>query len=167
MSIRNKLLLVLLTVSLVPLMVTFVLRQMSMHLTRGHITKNIHTNLDQNAKNSLLQLLEHYEQIIIREQLLMEGLIRSQARETEFRLGLEGPLETQSLMQIYKDLSQLSPKGLLRQQTLMLDGSYTCYPEEMSPNVDFRGKPWFKQRAFKTNILSCSFSSSSKLNKIQ
>ncbi len=143
MSIRNKLLILLLTVSLVPLVMTLVLRQMSMHYTRGHIAKNIHTTLDQNAKNSLVQLLEHYEQILAREQLIMEGLIRSQVRETELRLDLEGEHLTKSLMQVCRELSLLGPKGMLRQQTLMVDGSYTCYPKERSPNASFRGKPWF------------------------
>lgn len=114
-----------------------------MRIARAHITQNIHTTMDKNARNSLAELLAHYEQIMVREQLLMEGLIRSQARETELCLDLDEEQRIQALMQIYTDVSRLSPKGLLRQQTLMVDGSFICYPEAMAPDLDFRGKPWF------------------------
>jgi len=144
MSIRKKLLMLLFMVSLMPLTGIFVLRQMSMRITRGHITKNIHATMDQNARYSLGQLLEHYEQMMVREQLLMEGLIRSQARETELWLNLKEGQKTQGLIEIYRKLSLLVSEDLLRQQTLMLDGIYTCYPAEMSPEVEARGKPWFE-----------------------
>jgi phosphoserine phosphatase RsbU/P len=145
MSIQRKLLILLLTVSLVPLGATFALRQLSMRLTKKHIEENIHSALDKSAKKSLEQLLQHYHDVMAREQLLMEGLILRQARETELWLEQGHQQEMQGLTSIYKQLSSLCPKGLIRQQTVLLDGSYVCNPPEMAPGVDVQGKPWFAQ----------------------
>ena len=89
MSIRKKLLLLLLAIALTPLSVTFVMRQISFRMARKQIVSRMREALDRNSKLALQQLLENYDQVQHGERQLLESLIRRQAREVEIRLSQE------------------------------------------------------------------------------
>ncbi|MHC4346885.1 MAG: hypothetical protein ACYSUP_19650, partial [Planctomycetota bacterium] len=86
MTIRRKLLLLLLAIALTPLVVTFVMRQVSFRLARRHLAAKTREALDFDARSTLLQLLENYGEVFKREKRLIDSLVRRQAREAETRL---------------------------------------------------------------------------------
>jgi len=86
MTIRRKVLGLLLATALTPLVVMFFMRQVSFRLVRNTLVSRTHEALDQNARMSLRQLLEDYHELLWTERKLIDSCIRRQAREIEFRL---------------------------------------------------------------------------------
>ncbi|MHC4155931.1 MAG: PDC sensor domain-containing protein [Planctomycetota bacterium] len=76
MTIRRKLLLLLLAIALTPLVVTFVMRQVSFRLARRHLAAKTREALDFDARSTLLQLLENYGEVFKREKRLIDSLVR-------------------------------------------------------------------------------------------
>ena len=89
MTIRRKLLLLLLGMTLTPLLALSVFHQITLGLARQRLTNRIQETLVSNAGLQLQQLLESYHEISAREVQLMDALVRRQAREAEFRLSRE------------------------------------------------------------------------------
>ena len=86
MKIRRKLLLLLLVTTVTPLVVISAFRQITLRLARQRLTGKIQATLVSDAGLQLQQLLESYDEILVREVQIMDALIRRQAREVEFRL---------------------------------------------------------------------------------
>ncbi len=88
MTIRKKLLLLLLVTTLTPLVTIAMFHQVSTWVTRQRLTHRIQSTLDSTARLGLQQILRSYDEIFQREVLLMDSLVRRQAREVELRLAL-------------------------------------------------------------------------------
>lgn len=146
-----------LIVSLVPFGVTFALRQLSARMTRKQVGSRVSASLDQNARTTLRQLFDQYNQILRREQLLMDALIRHQAREVQLRLNDSGAMASslKEMGEVYSEINDLSPSGFERQSTVLADGTGQVYP---APNLDgkaydFSEQPWFLQANQETGIV--------------
>ena len=155
MTIRRKLLTLLLLVSLLPFGVTFALRQFSASMTRKLVGQRVAASLDQSARTSLSQLFQQFNAILKLERLLMDSLIQRQAREAQLCLRQSAPVVPGSLNQpvlrnmigVYQEVSALSSAGFQRQCTALPDGSYQIYPEPTDPVEDYdpRQQSWFKK----------------------
>lgn len=147
MTIRKKLLSLLLAVSLIPFAVTFVLRQVSVRMTRQQVSSRVEFSLDRNARTTLNELFQQYDQILRREQLLTESLIKYQAREAV--LGLEHPdadtPRLQHMLEVYPEVNRLSSTGFQGQCTALADGLFQTFPESgpTPEGYDPRQQPWF------------------------
>ncbi len=86
MKIRRKLLLLLLVTTVTPLVAISAFRQITLRLARQRLTGKIQATLVSDAGLQLQQLLESYDEILVREVQIMDALVRRQAREVEFRL---------------------------------------------------------------------------------
>jgi len=86
MTIRRKLLLLLLGTTLTPLIVISAFRQIAIRLTGQWLTNGTQETLVSNTGLQLQQLLESCTEVFAREAQLMDALVRRQAREAEFRL---------------------------------------------------------------------------------
>ncbi len=89
MTIRRKLLLLLLVMTLTPLTAISVFHQIAARLARQRLTNAIQETLVSDASLQLQQLLESFAGVFAREVQLMDALVRRQAREAEFRLSQE------------------------------------------------------------------------------
>jgi sigma-B regulation protein RsbU (phosphoserine phosphatase) len=86
MTIRTRLLILLLGTALVPLAITSLSHQISLHLARQRLTANAHETLDKNAQDALLEELRGYVEVLVREKRLVSSLLQRQAREIELAL---------------------------------------------------------------------------------
>jgi sigma-B regulation protein RsbU (phosphoserine phosphatase) len=86
MTIRTRLLILLLGTALVPLAITSLSHQISLHLARQRLTVNAHATLSENAQDTLLEELRGYVEVLIREKRLVQALLQRQAREIELAL---------------------------------------------------------------------------------
>ncbi len=89
MGIRNRLLILLLTVALIPLLAVTALHQVSIRLARQRLGSRTREALDSSARRALEQLLYSHAEIFARERQLVDSLIHRQAREVEIRLAQE------------------------------------------------------------------------------
>jgi sigma-B regulation protein RsbU (phosphoserine phosphatase) len=89
MTIRRKLLLLLLAIALIPLIAMSVLHQISIRVAGHQLAAKTREALDSNARLALQQLLQNYGDLFNREKRLVDSLIRRQAREVETRLSQE------------------------------------------------------------------------------
>jgi sigma-B regulation protein RsbU (phosphoserine phosphatase) len=86
MSIRNRLLVLLLAIGLTPLILTSLLQQASIRLASSRMAYDARGTLEASAKLELQEQLEGHVQVLERERRLVDALLRSQAREIEQRL---------------------------------------------------------------------------------
>jgi sigma-B regulation protein RsbU (phosphoserine phosphatase) len=89
MTIRRKLLLSLLAMTLMPLIAISGFHQASIWLTRQRLNRRVRRTLDASARLGLQQLLQSYDSIFEKQIRLTDSLVRRQAREVEFRLSLD------------------------------------------------------------------------------
>ena len=148
MTLRNKLLGLLLVVSLIPFGLTFALRQWSGRSIRTHVSGQVEVTLDQYAKATLRQWLQESHQIFRRDALLSETLVRSQAREVGLLMTESdgGPVNGTRMQELYADIQQLSASDFFRQSTVWLNG--TCQVVPTSQNLeekDLREEFWFQR----------------------
>lgn len=86
MSIRNRLLVLLLTIALTPLIVTSVLQQVSIRMASDRLVRRTRETLDAAARQTLQEQLYSHVEILERERQLTDALLRRQVREVELRL---------------------------------------------------------------------------------
>ena len=93
MTIRNRLLLLLLAIALTPLLVTSMLQQISIRVAKNRLAIRTREALDENARLALLEQLHSHVEILQRERQLADALLARQAREVELRLAALVPPE--------------------------------------------------------------------------
>jgi sigma-B regulation protein RsbU (phosphoserine phosphatase) len=94
MTIRNRLLVLLLAIALGPLVFTSALQQISIYVARSRLGSRTMAALDENARLALQEQLQSHVEILERERQLADALLARQAREVELRLaGLTPPAE--------------------------------------------------------------------------
>ncbi len=86
MTIRNRLLVLLLAISLTPLIVTSLLQQISIRVARNRLAAKTMETLDASARQALQEQLQSHVEILNRERQLADALLARQAREVELRL---------------------------------------------------------------------------------
>ena len=86
MKIRTRLIVVLLTTALVPLLITSIVHQTSIRLARQRLAKNTQSTLDRAARQTLQEYLHGHVEVMIRERQLAQALLTRQAREIELAL---------------------------------------------------------------------------------
>lgn len=86
MTIRARLLILLLATALIPLALTSLTHQISIRMVRHRLTANTRNALDTNARQALLEHLQGYVEVLTREQQLARALLNHQAREIELAL---------------------------------------------------------------------------------
>jgi sigma-B regulation protein RsbU (phosphoserine phosphatase) len=86
MTIRNRLLLLLLAIALTPLIVTSVLQQVSIRMASDRLASRTRESLDTAAQQTLQEQLHSHVEILERERQLTDALLRRQVREVELRL---------------------------------------------------------------------------------
>ncbi len=86
MTIRNRLLVLLLAIALIPLVVTSVLQQVSIRMARDRLVFRTRESLDNAARQTLQEQLYSHVEILERERQLTDALLRRQVREVELRL---------------------------------------------------------------------------------
>jgi phosphoserine phosphatase RsbU/P len=147
MTIRRRLLSLLLIVSLVPFAVTFALRQLSARMTRHQVSSKVEFSLDRSARTTLLQQFEQFNKILKREYLLMDSLIQRQAREAILCLETNASTTTrlEGMLDVYPEIYRLSPSGFYAQSTVLKDGHVQTYPQLKTPvdRYDPQQQPWF------------------------
>ena len=94
MTIRNRLLVLLLAIALTPLILTSLLQQISIRVARSRLASKTMETLDANARQALLEQLRSHVEILERERQLADALLARQAREVELRLADLTPPET-------------------------------------------------------------------------
>ncbi len=106
MTIRNRLLVLLLAIALTPLIVTSALQQISIRVARSRLAARTMETLDANARLALLEQLQSHVEILERERQLADALLARQAREVELRLSdLTPPAEPA------RDMRAQGPEG--------------------------------------------------------
>ena len=148
MAIRNRLLILLLTVALIPLLATIILRQISIRVARQRLAIRTSEALDASARRGLAQLLNDRAAIFARERQLVDALIDRQAREVEMCLAVDAN-GLHTLTAAYERIFQLAPEGTLRLSTALENGLNTTYPQSddaMGPDgYDPRRRPWYRR----------------------
>jgi len=149
MTIRSRLLILLLGTALVPLAVTSLSHQISLHMARQRLAANARATLGENAQNALLEELRGYVEVLIREKKLVRSLLQRQAREIE--LALARPTTPLSEGQTYGTF------GYSPQLALSTDQHHPCFQDVNDPNVgalqiDYRRQayvcmPWGNRNA--------------------
>ena len=91
MTIRNKLLVLLLTVGLIPLLTISVLHQIAIRHAGTHISRKTEEALNQQAIMSLENLIKNCNKVLERDRNLIKAIIKRQAREVEIRLSQAQP----------------------------------------------------------------------------
>jgi phosphoserine phosphatase RsbU/P len=86
MTIRARLLIILLITALMPLAVTSMAHQVSIWLARSRLATHAREALDSNARQGLKEQLEGHVEFIKRDRQLAQALLRRQAREIELAL---------------------------------------------------------------------------------
>jgi sigma-B regulation protein RsbU (phosphoserine phosphatase) len=157
MTIRRRLLSLLLIVSLIPFSVTFALRQLSARMTRKQVGSKVSVSLDQNARMTLTQLFQQYDQVLVREQYLMNSLLKWQAREVSLCLETSDPQASllRNMPAVYAEISQFSPYGFQGQCSVLVTGFSQIFPEltPVAETHDVREQPWFLAAQADTGVL--------------
>jgi|GEM_PF-444588 len=86
MTIRNRLLVLLLVIGLTPLIVTSLVQQVSIRVARDRLASRTRETLEANARLELQEQLQGHVQILDRDRQLVDTLLSRQAREVELRL---------------------------------------------------------------------------------
>lgn len=86
MKFRTKLLILLLTVTLLPLGLSFIAQQASVHHFGNKLAGNIQSLLQGNAQTLLHTLTDHYCQVLKRDKAMAQMSLRVQAQAVESRL---------------------------------------------------------------------------------
>ena len=86
MTIRNRLLILLLAIALTPLVMTSILQQISIRMARDRLASRTRETLDTAARQTLQEQLYSHVEILERERQLTDALLRRQVREVELRL---------------------------------------------------------------------------------
>lgn len=86
MKIRTRLIVILLTTALVPLLITSIVHQTSIRLARQRLAENTRSTLDRAARQTLQEYLYGHVEVMIRERQLAQALLTRQAREIELAL---------------------------------------------------------------------------------
>jgi sigma-B regulation protein RsbU (phosphoserine phosphatase) len=93
MSIRNRLLVLLLAIALTPLVLTSVLQQVSIRFASNRLAAKTQEALEANARLALQEQLQSHVEILERDRQLTDALLSRQAREVELRLATVQPPE--------------------------------------------------------------------------
>ena len=94
MTIRNRLLVLLLAIALIPLILTSLLQQVSIRVARDRLTSRTRETLEANARLELQEQLQGHVQILERDRLLADALLRRQVQVVEQRLAKMTPPAT-------------------------------------------------------------------------
>lgn len=86
MTIRNRLLVLLLSIALAPLILTSLVHQISIRVARGRLTANTRQALDTNARMALPIQLGYLVDILEGDRRLILALLKRQVREVELAL---------------------------------------------------------------------------------
>ena len=86
MTIRNRLLVLLLAIALIPLVVTSVLQQVSIRMARARLASRTRATLESAARQTLQEQLHSHVEILERERQWADASLRRQVREVELRL---------------------------------------------------------------------------------
>ncbi len=105
MTIRNRLLVLLLAIALTPLIVTSALQQISIRVARNRLASRTREALDANARLALQEQLQSHVEILERERQLADALLARQAREVELRLAELTPPETSDTRDRFPDVN--------------------------------------------------------------
>ena len=114
MTIRRKLLLLLLGITIPPLLVVAVVHEVSIRLTLQRLTHRIRGTMDADARLHLQQLLASVDETLRQQSRLVDALIRCQAREAELRLAQD---RSNSLLRI-RSASHVSDGSALETDTI-------------------------------------------------
>ncbi len=113
MTIRNRLLVLLLAIALTPLIVTAVLQQISIRVARSRLASRTMEALDANARLALQEQLRSHVQILERERQLADALLARQAREVELRLAdLTPPAEANDARDTFRPQRDRAPRDM-------------------------------------------------------
>lgn len=146
MKFRTKLLILLLTVTLLPLALSFIAQLTSIQHFGNKLARDTRTLLQDNAETLLLTLTAHYGQILKRDRDMAEMALRIQAQAVETRLAARAPEDPppvyfasdyQSPPQQPEDLT-LSPKHQqidTKGQKVPIPVSYTQQVIYLAPGV--------------------------------
>lgn len=93
MTIRIRLLIVLLVTALAPLVLTALTHQVAIRMTKRKLTETLTQRLDANARLALQELHQSHVTLLQRDRQLSEALLAYQAREIE-QAFTQSPLET-------------------------------------------------------------------------
>lgn len=83
MTIRNKLLILLLIVSLVPLMAYFLLDVTFSHIARGYVENTLKSALEARAEDTLVEIIDHYEETLKMSALAVRYALRHYAQQVQ------------------------------------------------------------------------------------
>ncbi|MCF7975952.1 MAG: SpoIIE family protein phosphatase [Phycisphaerae bacterium] len=83
MTIRIRLLIILLVTALTPLVITALTHQISIRIAKHHLITSMRKNLDDNARLALQELHQSHVALLQRDTRLMEALLAGQGREIQ------------------------------------------------------------------------------------
>src|SRR4030042_223774 len=86
LTLRNRLLVLLLAIALTPLILTSVLQQASIRVASNRLTSRTREALEASAQGTLQEQLHSHVEILGGERKLTDALLRRQVREVELRL---------------------------------------------------------------------------------
>lgn len=112
MKIRNKLLLLLLTIALIPLIAVTVFNSFSMRQLGTNLAENSRSLLTKNAKELLIQLASDYARNLNKNQKALKMSVNFQARELEQRLAQKAPEHLRLFFSSDYDPDNKPPPGL-------------------------------------------------------
>jgi len=88
MTIRLRLLIILLVTALTPLVITSLTHQVSIRIAKRHLTTTTRENLDANARLALQELHQSHVALLQKDRQLADALLAGQVREIEKALSL-------------------------------------------------------------------------------
>ncbi|MCK4892831.1 MAG: hypothetical protein KAT07_02630, partial [Calditrichia bacterium] len=89
MTIQKKLLILLLSITLIPLLVIIAMYQISINYVSGRVSEDILEALDESARYNMQRMLDEYDKALRVNARLLEVLVQLQVNEVE--KALAGP----------------------------------------------------------------------------
>lgn len=145
MSIRGKLLVLLLFISVAPLSINAAIHHLSLHRFGLHLAGVTRTLLTDSAHAYLHQVVEGYQHLQERDSKTVEAALKLEAQQWRDRLELAEP-EPNSHAIAFQFLKDFRPDLTARQYTFLASGAGFTYPPEES----FPGRsdpllfPWYE-----------------------
>ena len=140
MKFRTRLLILLLTVTLIPLGLSFLFQRSSMLHFGNQLASDTHTLLDNSATNLLHSLVDDYSRILKRDRAMALLTLQNQAQAVEIRLS-SPPMNPQPIFfSADYDSVQNKPKDLIttqKHQRLNKEGKLVPIPVSYSQQVIF------------------------------
>ncbi|MFC1653209.1 hypothetical protein ACFL3F_05775 [Planctomycetota bacterium] len=127
MTIRTRLLVLLLGTALVPLAIISLSHHIALRWARQRLTTNTRETLDSMAQRTLLQELGGYVEVLVREKQLVQALLQRQAREIEWALAQTSSTHEQPLSE--------TTFGYDPNLQLSMEQYHPCFQDSNDPNV--------------------------------